>query len=633
MAMVTLSTLTASAEQSVQDHGVVAPVGQAGWGGIHATVDGEGKRVILIQLWTGSGQENERRLLIVDAETGDSEIVNPPVGQRGGFAGSFGTFLSSKNRFYNILQVEGKVWFMEYDVASGEWTGLADGPSSSKGWLFANTFTEDDNGIIYAGLLPNGQLLAFDPETKKLTDHGRFGEWERRTDPVISTDSSGWIYAAMLYQQADIVAWKPGETKPESLLAEEYHKGVRSVNMYRATNGKVYIKYEGIAPWFELFEGKLTESKFNAPESQLRRGGWRDPMLFPDGSKIKNINVPSKVATIVNLDGSEHEIRFEYDSAGVATYSVEAGPDGKIYGSTGIPLRFFRFDPESGQMDNWGLASNGGHVNDICVQGDKLYGAVYGTGSLFVYDPSQPWEDRSLSQTKNPRELYRNQQYIGRPFAVVAHSGGDHVLMGGNPYRSETGGGLVIHQVSTGKNELLEPSKLVADQGISSLAALPNGNVLIGTTTDAGTGGTRTAKAACVLLLNWETKTVAAKVELSSADLKVSDLLVLNDKQALGITHGNNPLLFVLDIEKMEVAGSTRLAGYGGLSGSQGARVLSMGPDGQVYVLFYNQIVRVNPADLSSDVAVKVPLISTGSAWLNGRLYFTSGPRLMSWAP
>lgn len=628
-----LSVGMLGAQSSIQDHGVAAPVGQAGWGGVHATVDGEGNRVILIQLWTGSGAEMARRLLVVDAETGETEIVNPPVGEKGtGLAGSFGTFLSSKNRFYNVHKAQNQIWFIEYDVAAGQWTGVHKGPVSSAN-MFANTFTEDDQGVVYAGLLPNGQLLSIDPQTQKLTDHGRFSEPGHRTDPVLGTDSAGWVYAAMLYKQSDVVAWRPGETEPVSLIPENHRRAVTSANVYRGENGKVYVKFSGQNNWYELFEGQLAQVSRPDPVQVLRRGGWRDPMEFPDGSRIANISVPNKVATILNLDGSEHSIEFHYDSAGRAIYSVETGPDGKIYGSTGIPLRFFRFDPETGEMDNWGLGGNGGHVNDIAVQGDKIYGGIYGTGSLFVFDPSKPWEDLPISQGKNPLQLYVNQSLIGRPFVVMAHPDGDHVLMGGNPYRSNVGGGLVIHQVSSQTNQLITPEQMVKDQGVKSLAALPNGDVVVGTTTAPGTGGTRTAKAPYVLLLDWETKEVTARFEFPGYS-QVSDLLALNDTQVFGITQGNNPEIFVLDTREKKVVGRTKLSGYGNLSGSQGSRVLSLGPDQQIYILFGRQIVCVNPANLNASKVVEVPQgISTGPAWLGGRLYFASGPRLLSWKP
>lgn len=622
-----------SVNSQVQDHGVAAPVGQAGWGGVHATVDGEGKRIILIQLWTGHGANMARRLLVVDAKTGETDIVNPPVGDEGtGLTGSFGTFLSSKNRFYNVHKERNQVWFIEYDVAKGEWTGVYKGPVSSTN-MFANTFTEDDQGIVYAGLLPTGQLLAIDPESEQLTDHGRFSKPGHRTDPVLGTDSKGWVYAAMLYQKSDVLAWRPGENEPVSIIPEGQSRAVTSANVYRGKNGKVYVKFSGQNNWYELYEGQLSQVNRPDPVQVLRRGGWRDPMEFPDGSRIASISVPNKVATVRNTDGSEHTIEFEYDSTGRAIYSLEAGPDGNIYGSTGIPLRFFRFNPETGITDNWGLGGNGGHVNDIAVQGDKIYGGIYGTGSLFVFDPSKPWEDLSIGRAENPLQVYVNQSLIGRPFVVLAHPDGEHVLMGGNPYRSNVGGGLVIHHVGNQENTLIKPEQMVKDQGVKSLAALPGGNVVIGTTTAPGTGGTRVAKAPYALLLDWESKEVTARFEFPGYD-HVWDLVALDDTRVFGITNGNRPEVFILDTEKKKITDRATLSEYGNLAGSQGSRVLSVGPDQQVYILFGRQIVRVNPDNLRAKKVADVSQgISTGPVWLEGRLYFTSGPRLLSWKP
>lgn len=618
----------------LQDHGVAAPVGQPGWSGTHATVDGEGNRIILVQLWTGTGLEEQRRLLVINVDTGEYKLEVPPVGEygTGSTSGSFGTFLSTKNRFYNILQVDRTIWFMEYDVALGAWTACIEGPThpGRKGsGYFANTFTEDDNGIIYAGILPTGELLAFDPETRELTHHGRFGDWDRRIDPVLSTDTAGWLYGAILYQQADVLAWKPGKTEPVSLIPEKDKRPVRGVSVYRAQNGKVYAQYRDQEDWYELYDGKLTPVK-EGPEPLLRRAGWREPREFPDGTQIQLLDVANKSVVVANADGTTRRIEFDYDSAGVATYSLETGPDGKIYGSTGIPLRFFRFDPETGEMKNWGLGGNGGHINDLCVQGGKLYGAIYGPGALVVYDPNKPWEDVRLAEAGNPRELYSNQELIGRPFSMLAHPDGKHVLMGGNPYRSSVGGGLVIHNIETGENELLTPEHLVSDQGIASMAAVADGTVLIGTTVAPGTGGTRTAEAPYVLLFDWAKREVVAKIQ--AATYMVSDLLTLNDHQVVGIAHGEAPELFVIDVNQQEIVGRTVLSGYGTLAIHQGSRVLSLGPDQKIYALFRHQIVRIDPQDLSSESVLTLDRrISIGSAWLGNRLYFTSDARLMSW--
>lgn len=628
--------LSVQAAQEVQDHGVVAPVGQAGWSGLHSTVDGEGNRVILVKLWTGTGLEEQRRLLVINVDTGESRLEVPPVGEygTGSTSGSFGTFLSRENRFYNVLQVNRTIWFMEYDVALGKWTACIEGPTHpGTGGYFANTFTEDEQGMIYAGILPTGELLAFDPETKELTQHGRFGNWNRRIDPVLSTDTAGWLYGVILYQQADVLAWKPGENEPVSLIPEKDKRPVSGVNVYRAANGKVYAQYRDQRDWYELYDGKLNRVSEPDPEQQLRRAGWRDPREFPDGTRIQTMNIPSKWAVVENADGTTRRVEFDYDSAGVSTYSVEAGPDGKIYGSTGIPLRFYRYDPETGAMDNWGLSSNGGHVNDISVQGDKLYGAVYGTGSLIVYDPALPWQDLPLSEASNPRELYQNRDLIGRPFAMLAHPDGEHVLMGGNPYRSKVGGGMVIYNVKTNQHELITPARMVRDQGVASLAATPDGKfIAIGTTVAPGTGGTKTAKAPYMLLFDWQARKVVGQVEVPA--YLVADVLALNETQVIGITHALNepPLLFVVDIPSATILASTRISGYDSLAITQGARVLSLGPDGNIYVLFRHHIVRVNPADLSAEPAVELEQrATTGSAWLGDRFYFTSGPRLKSW--
>lgn len=118
---------------------------------------------------------------------------------------------------------------------------------------------------------------------------------------------------------------------------------------------------------------------------------------FPDGSRFIKVNPAERRAIILDAGAKEpREITFDYQGRGARVHTLVVGPDGKIYGSTGVPLRIFRLDPETGQIDDWGLGGHEGHVNQFVRQGGKLYGAVYSSGSLIEYDPAIAIDNTNL---------------------------------------------------------------------------------------------------------------------------------------------------------------------------------------------------------------------------------------------
>jgi len=259
---------------------------------------------------------------------------------------------------------------------------------------------------------------------------------------------------------------------------------------------------------------------------------------------------------------------------------------------------------------------------------------------LIEYDPAQPFDNADILKSVNPKHLHgygKAHTLYGRPLAVLAHPDGAHVLLSGIPNRGLVGGGLLIYNIRTGKEIVLSREDLIPDQCANTMAALPNGDIIVGTSIEAGTGGTSVATRALLYRLDWKTKKLTDQWPMTPATSEIRDLLVAADGLVYGLT--GNSGFFVFDPErsvpgkpgKGHIVHYEKMTQYGNVTGSQAPRVMKLGPDGKIYVLFLDAIACIEPGTFTHrEVARPGIPIHTGIAIANGRIYFASGTKLWS---
>lgn len=600
------------------DHGAAARVAQAGWSGAVATVDGAGRRVILFKLWS---QTPPAQYVMVDAETGRTTSVNPGLNSTGAYA----TFLSPDNKFYDTLADQ----FIEFDVASKQVVPVGKIPPD-----FALSMTIGDNGVIYAGMYPNGEVAAFNPRTRVLTN---FGPLVKETWPqylYLATDDKGWVYACVNFVRGNILALNPATGEKRQIYPEEKRGFRDGAEIFRGQDGRVYGRL-GKEGWYRLYDG-AGETIEGVPrvERAVFTSTLTPPGRWSDGSFFSNLSVPGRHVSVTDAGAAAPRlVSFDYHCAGRPIYSMIAGPDKKIYGATGIPLRVFCYDPSTGKIRNWGLADYGGHINQWVRQGQKLYGAVYSGGELLEYDPAQPFEDAPIGQGTNPKLAFKKAEardLYGRPHAALAHPDGRHVLIGGNPARGLAGGGLLIYDIKTAQGAILTRDDLIKDQGITAMTALPDGDVIIGTTTEAATGGTATAKEALVYRLDWKTKKITARWTPVAGLKSIADVITGPDGLVYGLAAPNR--FFVIDPNSSRVVHSEEVDRYGKVTGGMAARTMALGPDRKIYALFSDAIARITPGTFAhGEIARPGVPIKAGIVIQSGRLYFSSDANLWSY--
>jgi sugar lactone lactonase YvrE len=604
------------AAEGFMDHGVAAPVSRSR--GAAATVDGEGNRVVLIWL---ADYRSCRTLLVVDVATGEAEQLEVPVTEAGS---PFSILLSSDNKWYSLFSSR----FLQFDPASRQFTFVGDTPNG-----MAMGTCEDSEGTVWFGMYPNANLISFDPKTKELTDHGSINKEDWPQYPNYMTrDSEGWIYMGIGSTRVQVVAYNPETKETRSLIPEDQRpQGSGAYYVYRGLDGKAYITVKGWGDYVAL-GGVATPWEGEMPKAAPMKRGYQDTVLrgFPDGSQLAKLDVPGRQMTVREVDGTERVVNFDYESDGPGILSVCEGPDGAIYGSTGHPLRVYRYDPATGELSNHGLGDMNGHFNAMVTQRDRLYGVMYGYGILYEYDVRQPWADTD-KENPNPRELIRSNPDINRPHVLLACPDGRHVIMGGTPDYGLTGGGLHIYDLQEGKGTIIPHTELVLNHSPNCLVTLPDGNLLGGTTTMPGTGGRQLATEAELFIFDWaQRKVVWHEVPMPGKSI-IMDLILAPSGLVYGVMLDAS--MFVFDPATRQIVHREPLQGkYGRIGGSQAPRVMALGADGKIYMLFRNCIVRLDPESYTHEKVDDLPVTSVaGVALVKGRLYFTSESHLCSY--
>ena len=109
----------------------------------------------------------------------------------------------------------------------------------------------------------------------------------------------------------------------------------------------------------------------------------------------------------------------------------------------------------------------------------------------------------------------------------------------------------------------------------------------------------------------------------------IRDMIVAPDGWVYGLAEPNR--LFVFDPSLGEFLHDEEVTGYGDVSGYQAPRCLAAGPAGNLYALFREAVVRIEPGTRTHTAIAHPPApITTGIAICDNRLYFGCGPRLFS---
>jgi len=600
-------------------HGVATPI--SNHRGTVATVDGEGKDIVLLWLFDFRGGY---ALLLIDAETGKSEEYPMPFPPGGDCP--YASILSSKNKFYTHFNS----YFVEFDPVKRAFTFFHEtAPQMAMG------MTEDDHGVIWSVTYPSSGVVSFDPATQTFKDYGHvykqnWAQYQR----YVAADDAGWIYFGVGNTASQIIAFDP-QTGQGTPMVPEAERVIGSGYVYRDMNGKVYGHSGSGAKdaWYEFYKGegkKITEPEQKNKKPIITESQSLFHRDFPDGKRIKTCDLVDRVLAVENpKTGETKEFHFDYTSEGAHIMGIAAAPDGTVCGGTTFPMRFFSYNPKT---DQWINRECYGQWNTVARQGERFFVGGYGGGFLLEWDPARPWVATEKGKPDcNPLFLTECTPPIHRPHDLLAHPDGKTLVLAGTPGYGYTGGGLLFWDRETKTRVLVEHKDILPEHSTASLVALPDGKILGGSTTHPGTGGEQKAKEAELYIMDMASKHIDWHAVVFPGVQEYTDMYRASN--GLVYAFADCHRYFVFDPAKKEVVCQEDTAAtFGNTCHQQGPRVFVASPDGTLYVLFAKGIARIDQTTHKITMLAESPVpIGPGGDFLDGRIYFGSTSHLYSY--
>jgi hypothetical protein len=599
--------LSAHATGDFLDHGPTLPL--AALRGAIALQNARGENLVIACSMDTSPQG---WILVTNIDTGHSKQVWVPPQYPN--SPPYGSILASNGRFYTC---EGPT-FLEFDPNVGDWTFHC--PTEDGCYIGA---TEGPDGTIYFGGCPGTHLIAFDPQTKRLTDYGRMDPTEQYLS-YLAADRAGWIYCGIGTARENLVAFNPKTRERRPLLQEE-ERQIGTPTVEPGVDGKAYATVRG--QHYQLFEGQATPipAEAVAPRAPIHNINWGQTLsLLPDGRVLSQYNMLEKFLEIADpKTGQTQRIPIDYRGDGSRMTLLAAGPGGKVYGGTAFPCCVVVYDPKvGGPVQRLGDR----YWHSMAVSGTKIAAGRYAGGYLDLYDTAQPWHIGEDESQSNPRCVAQYHPDINVPIATVFHPDGRHVVTAGLPGYGYRGGGLAIYDLETGRSELFTHQQLIPEHSLVSLRVLPDGNLIGGTSTHGGHGTEPVPGEAQLVIFDWKARKIAFQSSVVPEATTIHNLELGSDGLVYGLT--DTAVLFVFDPVARRVVHRESLAEYGAVTYHEMTRAA----DGNIYIVMAQAILRLRPGSRKAEKLADAPApITNGIAVVEDRLYFICTSHLWSY--
>lgn len=540
-------------------------------------------------------------LLAINPDTGEIKQYNGPLSSE---MGSWGWAMDHENRIY--LGTYYRAHLLRFDPKTEEWEDLGRPAGETESFICALTTSPD--GKIWGGTFPSAKLFSYDPKTGETKDYGRMDEKEFYCYPTAGKD--GLIYCAIRFQNTNIVIFDPAKGTRTSLL-HPWERRAGWLFLTRGADEKIYAKLPS-GKWFQIMDGQhlkeVQESEIPFPRKVL-----------PDGREFHLID--THLLKIQNpMTREVKEIPLCYEASGAFIFTVGLGPEGKIYGSSMLPLRLFVYDPTNQSLSNLGKAAHSnGEIYSMGIYENKLYMFSYPGSRISVYDPHKPLRFGD-DEDSNPKDLGPLGEGQDRPRALVAAPHGK-IYIGTYPDYGLHGGALSLFDPRTHEKRIYR--HIVPNQSISSLAYIEKLDLVVGGTSIRGGGGTRAIEKQAKLFL-WNPKEEQKVFEIVPVigAKTILSLVVTRGDLVYGIT--DQEKLFVFDSSMGEVTKVFDLGLKQPLEVS-----LQPGPDGLLYGLTRDAIFSIIPGKDEVQVLARSPVpITAGMVLFNGKIYFGSHSNL-----
>jgi hypothetical protein len=492
--------------------------------------------------------------------------------------------------------------------------------AASETYVWALARGEGD-GCIYGCSYGNGKVTAYDTRTGKFRDYGQMKPGQEYTRPIV-VGQDGWVYTAAGTTAPDYIALDPrtgehGSSRPTELTGTavpELAQGGWGV-LRKGVDGHAYQRDNG--KWYRLVGGKARPiAASELPQPVV-------PRLL-DGRELVGVTPEGEWTLRDPASGKETSGRFEYRSEGMKPFVLGQGPDGRIYGSTMLPLWLFRSDPATGKHEVLGKSSHaGGELYSMLPLDGKLWMFAYPEAYVSSYDPARPWNFGDNPEN-NPRDFGPMGDGHLRPRALILGPENKFYVGSFAPY-GELGGSMGVFDPTLGK-PVENYRQLIRNQSIAALAYDPKSGLVFGGSDIAGGGGTSPSESQALFFV-WDP---VAKKLLQTAPLVEGDTgtpgLTVADGKVFAVTLPSNTLS-VWDIAQRRVIDRRPID-----CGTMVEISLGTHTDGMIYGLTRKGVIKIDPKTREIRLlAAYEPGVSVGWVMNADGIYFASGVRLIRW--
>ncbi len=401
--------------------------------------DAEG-RECLYAVMSQEGSDIGIFLLRIDLATGQSVRTDMPAGTGNGprlWSECWGRFF-----MYVSAGMHGAGRLLEFDPAEGEARDL--GQVESRKECLACSLAEAPDGTLYLGTYGAGcSLNSYRPDTGQFHHYGV-------VDPdefyfYVQCGSDGTVAGLVKMAHPHVVALDidGGTCHPVGPVADTNLNQGR-VELVKGADGLLYIdSHEGV---FRLNGTTLTTVDAiprASTEDTLEDGST---FRFLDGRQDNVWLTRYRTIEIRKPDGKRRILEPDYVADGTPIYIMRAGTDGKIYGSSILPLHLFSYDPATDALIHHGACCTpSGEIYSMDCMSGNLYFCSYTHAILSEFDlsrpfnwggpvPDQPGEFKkgisgdnfsyAYGPDDNPKQLGRMDTVSYRPRDMVAGPAG-----------------------------------------------------------------------------------------------------------------------------------------------------------------------------------------------------------------
>lgn len=423
---------------------------------------------------------------------------------------------NSSQRTLGQSPVDGTIYFATSDIShlyryvpgGTEVEYLGPAPEGQRVWSMA----VDHENTVWFGTYPGGRLYSMDPDTLEITDHGQAAEGEqyiKSIEPAGDTVYVGTESNARLleYDRAGghfTEIEMPAGHSANNITALDLRANllfVSTANMHvldvdtgewvdRFTNASarvsqphpddpnsVYLRLGGTVTRYDLTTRERTATSWRpgaAPESW----GWIDRDGTGPWLALTYWNEGRTYGFNPATGKSSYQVP-QLLGAGAQIISLGTGPDGNIYtGAYLSPPGMGRYNPDE---DGFELLPGTSQVEGFGTFGDTLVFGRYPQGSLYHYDPSQPWQSGT-----NPADplVIGDEQSRPQSFVELTSQPGT-VAVASVPTGGRHGGAITLWQPDAGTHEVFR--NVIVNQTPVSLVE-HDGVLLGGTSIQGGYG-------------------------------------------------------------------------------------------------------------------------------------------------